>query len=358
MKEHNNDITAGIETILYRSLRKAIYNNSKETFFILSNFIRKVLNLAIANNSIDDFRKYIYMPANFYTISYQPAKENILFNALHKICAKQSASNLTDIIWYISLHAETSKTYSIEDFNQFYYHAFSGFSQLFYSTVQNVDIDNFKMVISEYEKILSRASNEDYTFQNELSILKLYSVNDSNDLAIKELKDSYLVKDKPNIYSRHVIIGIKYWIYFLFSEKIINEDITKELLNLIRFDINNTNNSLKDILSFKSNSFHYLGWEDWDYIERPTGVVYSPISPNSWLTLGFMADQIRHNSFNIDIDNLDFEELTNAQYLYSDLKSYEYYFINNFELWNNILKVESFEQLKTKTEIYYLKLFK
>ena len=53
------DITSGTDSIIWRALNKSIENNSKETFFVLISFIRKILELSIKKNSIKHFQQFI-----------------------------------------------------------------------------------------------------------------------------------------------------------------------------------------------------------------------------------------------------------------------------------------------------------
>src|ERR1035437_3713956 len=96
----DTDITYGIESKIWNSIDKSIEINSKQSFFVLDNFVRDILSLSIKNKSLKHFESYINFPAFYYGSSYEKAEKNATLMELHKYCSDQAAKQLKEIISY------------------------------------------------------------------------------------------------------------------------------------------------------------------------------------------------------------------------------------------------------------------
>ncbi|MCS7475150.1 hypothetical protein, partial [Myroides odoratimimus] len=150
---------------------------------------------------------------------------------------------------------------------------------------------------------------------------------------------------------RHVLVGIKYWIFFLYQVEKLDENTVLQFLQRIQIPYTDSDDLLNDILFFRGNdvSSFYMDWSNWDYIERESGRIYSPPVPHQWMTLGFFADQIREKRFFINVSELDSENLSQARFLFDDLKESAKYFEDNFEKWKNILSVKDIKNYEEKS---------
>jgi hypothetical protein len=347
-----NDLTSGVESNMWRALDKSIENNSKETFFVLKSFIRRVLQLSIEERSLKHFQQYIFFPASFYSISFEKKLHDLSLDRLHKICSDQAAMHLKEVIWFdIGFRAKRVKSVSERKvLNQFYYWAFNGFSRLLYLTVKNGDYKQFKYALEEYEQISDTISNQNYDLKFRIRGLHRENSDGRNNEEIKSLKEELSLSSQFETYKRHVLLGIKYWILFLFQIDRISEDLTLKLLSELKIPYSDSDDVLNDILFFRDGGSHsYLEWSEWDFTERRSGKVYSPPSPHNWLTLGFMADQIRENRLHVNLEERSSEELSHVRFLHDSLKEYAEYFQKNLEKWKEVLNVETAEQLNTKS---------
>lgn len=349
----NTDITDGIDSNVWRAIDKAIGKNSVESFRVLKTFVRRVLQISISNNSLKHFQKYIFFPAIYYSISYEKAKRNSNLSEIHKFCSEEAARHLKEIIWFDINFTFRNKN-SIDDktnANLFYYWAFQGFSRLLYFIVKNGDLNQFHFALNEFEQISEENDNQQYQLKWEIRDLISQNTNGQNDETIRVKKEELKVLKQFNNYKRHVLVGIKYWIFFLYQVGKMDENTVLKFLQRIQIPYTDSDDLLSDILFFRSNtvSFSYMGWNEWDYVERESGKVYSPPQPYQWMTSGFFADQIRENFFFINTNELDSEDISQARFLFDDLRKSSKYFEDNFEKWKNILSVENIEKYRDKS---------
>lgn len=347
-----SDITSGVESNIWRAIDKSIENNSKETFHVLKSFVRRVLQLSIKERSLKHFQQYIFFPASFYSLSYEKKLHDPSLEQLHKICSEHAALHLKEIIWFdIGFRAKrVSEISERKVINHFYYWAFNGFSRLLYYMVKNGDQKQFKNALEEYEQISDTISGQNYDLKFKLKELQRDNADGKRNDEIKALKEELTVSSQFETYRRHVLLGIKYWIIFLYRINRLSEETTLAFVDLIKVPYFDSDEVLDDILFFRDRgSNRYLGWSEWDYTERRSGKVYSPPNPYDWLTVGFMADQLRENRLRVNLEERTSEELTHVRFLYDSLKEYAVYFQENFDKWKGILGVQSIEHLKEKS---------
>lgn len=346
------DITDGIHSDIWRAISRAIEKNSFESFRVLKSFVRRVLQLSISNNSLKHFQKYIFFPSNFYSFSYEKTKRNPAFSELHKFCSEEAAMHLKEIIWFdIGVSKINQNIEEKKISNLFHYWAFQGFSRLFFYIIKNGDINQFRFAINEYEQISDSNYTQHFQLKWRIRDLERENTNGQNDITIKEAKEEIEVLKKFDDYKRHVLTGIKYWIFFLYSEDKIKEETALQFLESIKIPYTDSEDLLNDIFFFRKGKMDsYMGWSEWDFMERPSGIVYSPPMPHQWLTAGFLADQIREKKLYVNINELDSEEISQAEFLYADLKENAEYYEANFDQWKKLLAVDTLEELKEKSK--------
>lgn len=345
------DITEGLSLKIRQAIDKSIENNSKETFLVYKSFVRRVLQISVRNKSLKHFQEFIFFPALFYAVSFDKMKQNQMLYNLHKICSEQAAIHLKEIIWFdVGLtfkHEEGLK--AKKEINPFFYWGFYSFSQLLFFTIKNSDISQFTFALNEYGQISNSEGSLNYQLKYKIQNLKQKNANDTHTEEIKKLEETYTVHEAFNTYKRHVLKGLKYWIFYLYSKKKISVQVLKVFIEKIEEVREETQFPLEDILFFRSSESNtYMGWTAWDFMERPHMIVYSPPSPLNWTTFGFIVEQIRRNGLYINLNDFDNRQIRDAHFLFEEIKGYRKYFEHNFESWKVILKVQTKEELSTR----------
>lgn len=345
----NDDITYGIRGTIAASVAKAIENDSLETFTVLNNFIGKLLGLSVANNSINIFNEYITLPAYYYPLSYSQSKENIKNQKLHGIATNRAASLLSSLLSYSIRYPDfTAENYKIDELaatNTFFYSGYNGFNRLLYHIVMNNDIQMFDKVFVQFQQI-----NRYNDTSNDLKWRIRSNFNRPDKPQLESAMTLYSQIKKRNDYKRHVISGLNYWIIFLFTIGKMKAETAVQFLEKIWIPAD-SEEIMSDIIFFRSNpNMDYLEWSDWDYMERPDGIAYSPPSPNQWLTYGFLVNLIRDERYYFNPASLDAQELSQSVGLYESLKLAVANISSHFDKWRPILNVEDLDALTRKTE--------
>ncbi|ESU19938.1 hypothetical protein FCR2A7T_13440 [Flavobacterium cauense R2A-7] len=340
-------LTEGIYSNIYSSLYKSIEKNNIESVQVINTFIRKVLSLSIKNESLKQFNEYIDFPNITYYITHSEFAKNNSLEKLYLRFSRNCSMTLKEIIWYnISFHERkhSDDLQKLVVLNDFYYSTYKSFSKLLYYMVKNTDFTQFKFAIEEIEQI----SDERNTFglRNQLFY------NPHIEIVKKEkIEQEYNIRIQPSNYRRHLLTGIKYWIFFLFNTGKIDASTTLKFISEIKIYYYDPEESLSDILFFRSNQLYgsrYMGWEDWDYTERRSGKVYSPPMPSDWLVLGFLIEQIRGNVFSVNPNKYSKTEIQDSEFLLDRLKHFQSHLVANIDKWKEILNVKNEEELNKK----------
>jgi hypothetical protein len=349
---NESDITDGVDKSIWNAIEKSMDNNSIETFKVLKNFVRRIIHLSIQNKSQKHFEKYIFLPSFFYFVSFSKAKKNPQLIELHNYCSEEAAMHQKEILLY-DIGFERHKNKSLEEqteLNKYYYLGFAAYSQLLYFIVRNGDTQQFRFAMNEFDQVADSSYNRHYDLKREIKRLEIDNLQGINNESIRTKKDALKILKAFDDYKRHTVEGIKYWIIFLYKVNKIKEDIVSSFLERLIVQ-SDADDLLQDILFFRGNLTHsYMGWSEWDFMERPSGKTYSPPNPIDWMTFGFMVDQIRGNPLYINIKELNSDDLSQTRFLYDAIKANAEYFKKNFGKWKTILKVETEKILEEKCD--------
>lgn len=347
-----DDLTSGVDHNVWRALVTSIENGSIETFFVLNRFVRNILQLSVNRKSLTQFQKYIFFPSRYYNVAFIKKVENSSLENIYKVCSSHAALNLKEIIWFdISISAKYSNDIETKKIhNQFYYWAFYGFSRLLYYAVKNNDFILFLNSLDEFDQITDISYGKNHDIKTKIRNLTRANSDGSKNDEIKQLKEEYFVSKQFETLSRHTLLGIKYWIIFLYKVGQLNEETTNDLIKSIRVDYTDPEDVLNDIIFFRGNdAFHYMGWRDFDHLDRKPMKPYSPPDPSDWLTFGFLIDQIRDNRLIINIDDLEVEDIENVRFLYNSLKESIENLDSGFSKWANVLMINDISTFRNKT---------
>ena len=123
---------------------------------------------------------------------------------------------------------------------------------------------------------------------------------------------SYIEDTQVNIYLKHTILGIRYWLYYLYENKQISfEELTQFIVptgqfKSTRFSVDFWEMELLFNRLNSAHSFGYFNWQSWDYESHPEGEVYTMPSVLDWIFTGYIIDVLRHgtisNTLNFDIN--------------------------------------------------------
>ena len=265
----DKDITYGADAAIWKSFEKSFEKGNKEVYNVLNKFVWNVLSSSVENNSVKHFEKYILFFPSCYYVTYQKAKQSPQLNDFHQYVKNRASMNLKEILSYNLNYKKkflvAKDLESLEEQNLFIYRAFNSFSRLLYLIANNGDVTFFEETLNEFDQIDSLG----YNHFNDLRIKIKYYPEKGEEF--EKVKQFYEVVSKYHDYKRHVITGIKFWIYFLYSVKRNNLHTTLALVDKLHIRAD-SEDMLKDIISLRTKSYtNYFEWSGWDFKERMTG---------------------------------------------------------------------------------------
>lgn len=340
-----NDITYGLDSTIWKGFEKIFDKNSKETFQVLNEFVQKVIMMSIKNSSLDHFKKYIIFYPSYYHATYVRCQESQQHRKLHEMATKAGVTGARYLLSaYLRYDKKAVKAHDLDKLkstNDYIYNAYNVFSRFFYIALDNRDLNTFRYIQTEFNQI----DNLGYNNFRDLRLgIRVYPDRNSN---LQKDKELYEVVSMFQVYRRHVLMGVKFWVYYMYSIKKYDEDFLFEIIEILRIYGEN-NELLEDIIEIRGKGWDgYFEWMSWDFMERPSGVGYTPPDSRDWLTFGFLVEILRERRLFFNAERYTLKELQEITFLYDSLKDHQKILIDGFDKWKNALKVKDKEELQT-----------
>jgi|GEM_PF-5966386 len=284
-------ISSDINSNIPKFIKIAIESNSIESFYKIDGFCLKVLRLSIQNKDLESYKRYLLFANNYYLLSYADSiQKNKNIKEIHEICNDRSSRRIRETFFVLNAFYDRSNLEEKKHYNIFKLSTFTAFSQLLFEAVKRKDINFFNFTLNQIENVFLGKSVD----------ISYFIYDDINEEAYEDLLEV--------IYFRHLIIGIKYWIYNLYE----NKQISIDELNLFLKSLNNldTGNVLLEFweMELLFNVLNtgaidwYFNWQSWDFIEHKEGKIHSLPSIFDWIYNGYIVDVIKNGEF-LSINN-------------------------------------------------------
>jgi hypothetical protein len=336
---------AAIYNQVSRSLELAVDSRDEKTIRSYIAFFREVIAETIAHKRINDFESYIDFPYRIYRLA---AKQRNIDQprSMENIC-EVLPLHLREMIVLISWNASTLENIADRStVNAFYQLGFRSFNNLFFLQTAFHDWKLLESSINKFGQLESQFSSTGVLKAN---LKQLENANDNNGDQIKNLKREIQEREKFNEYKRHIVIVLKYWIYELFEhDKIPAKEANSILkaLDGLRMDYKDA----EDVLFLRQHDLtKYMGWDGWEYDERPEGVQINPITARDWISKGFILDRIRtgNQTFIFDKTQAESDEI---RWFYDEVENIISNFLANPKRWNSILSEDQLSNIKMLTD--------
>ncbi|MDJ1503493.1 hypothetical protein [Xanthocytophaga agilis] len=300
--------TNRIDREIFDACIKAIERNDTEIFKSLLNFVENFWKLSIQYQSITHFDQYIYFPSFAYEHAYNLNKNSTRYLDLYKLCSQRPISTLNNIISY-NLEKHDKKAL----LDNFIYSGICELNRLLYYTVRNKDVLTFRYVVDE---LIRYSGKIDYNLLTQ--------------------------------YRFHIIIGIKFWILFLYSKDQITEGSVLNFLDSIPlknyYSLDNQSYNrqykLKDFTEAYKMNNDYLDWINWDYIQTDLSIEHSRPDPSSWLVFGSFIDLIQNDNPKLDATYFKYNILFPFKGKgsgYREIQIYGEQLKSNLDKWMNVI---------------------
>ena len=343
------DITKGIDMQVRLAIRKSIEQDNQESFVVLSNFVMQIIRASVSNNSLNHFKKYIYLPV----FSYRESKLNNNFektsHRFHEYCAENASRKYKIILENIIWAKENTKTIEeIESVNEFTEITFNKFSRLLYEMIMNQEIERFKHAIGDYSQLLNNNIGFDFFYlEDKIRGLRNMNKNSAKDKEIEEKERELKAKRAFGDYYKYSIFSLRCWTLFIYDKSILSKDLMKSFIHDLNF-VSLDHNWVRDLLILRRKSEHYLERSSWDYIKRQSGVMYIPLSVEHWMTQGMFIESIKKKSnFNANLD-ASIYSVDEVEKLREDFKKYFVFIEKDFEKWKEVLNKITLEEYRIR----------
>ncbi|UOE48699.1 hypothetical protein MTO98_30325 [Mucilaginibacter sp. SMC90] len=340
-------VTEGTSINVWNAMSKAVEGSSVDTISTFIGFFRDVLRDSLEYKKIDPFREYINFPSRIYSQIVFQRRKNIAAQVLVDQIADQLSLHLKEIIAYYIVFASKSEknTEAKAEIDVFFYEGFNAFNDFLFRQVMQQDWKLLKSSLTRYSQIGDEVYNG-----TSLDELKLKNLNEAN---IDGIDSDEIVSLRTQIkyreaflrYRRQPLAALKYWVFLLFDNGKITEETVLELLKGFARQFYDANKEIDDLLFFRTGDLQqYMGWENWDYIERPENELYYPPMPSQWMTSGFVIDRIRNNNAYFNSEKIDPAKFSDVPFLYDAVQEEINNLRNNFDKWQKLLNVTDVEE--------------
>lgn len=337
------EVTNGIKENVYSGLLKAIQSKNHENISIFIKFYKTVIVQAIKAHQLKHFSAYIDFPVDIYRAIVLQEKQDGARNFILESIAESLPLYLREIVQvYINISARKAQS-DVErlGINNFYYHSFNSFGKLFYLQTRLSDWRILQKGLEYFSNIGEGGFQNNRSTRIESSSHINAEIEKSNGTTKK--KDE--IAKKYDEYKRQTSSMLKYWLYFLFENDLIDLPTLNELIKSLNTVFLNPADEIRDLLFVRSSDLRdYMSWEGWDYLDRSEGS-HRPPMISDWATLGFVVERIRTGNPYFNIMDIEVSLQRDLIFLSDKVLEIRNRLLNQFEKWKRVLNVERIEEL-------------
>jgi len=295
------NVSREIGANIVKAIKASIKSDAQESFNSIDGFILQSVNAFFRKRNLNEFINFLQLVEKYYIVASSENKQNETSQEILNRCSKR----LSEIMFLPNYDFEKASDDKKEEINAYKYQIFRSFNSIFYETVKNKDLTYFKRNIEQLD-LSFFGENPD-----------LYPLSDNLvDAPTVEIGRKLLIDNKDKIFYNQILLGIRYWIYFLYENGEIKIDLMEKFLEELK-KAKKINTFFWEIeyLFSELNSIKGLtlfDWNAWDYKERKEGKSHELPSVIKWIIRGYAIDSLsKHNlsviNFNSEIISDDSE---------------------------------------------------
>ncbi|MEE1947245.1 hypothetical protein VRU48_19115 [Pedobacter sp. KR3-3] len=294
-----NGIIDDLSGKLYDAFNTAVERGHPEIYKEVYAFIQKQLAKAFQERAREVISQFIYVPSFLYArhvantaVSNYLLSNSIVFFSTLSSFAGSGGRGLKDV----------GPEYQFDFFN--------GVISLLHYALQHPDDTVLKNGLQEFQHI--RGTGFPDHFNTRLRIIRANTAEEK--LAIHNNSEDI---HKVEILHRRTTLALYSWAVLLFANNVISLERFKLLVSSLNPQYQYFEDLLSDVIFIRKNEVGgYLGLSGWDYMERPSGVVYNPPSAYYWVLEGMVFYLLSGSNPHFDTravsDDRDFSFLHNG----------------------------------------------
>lgn len=270
-RDEDLSIVSGFDRLLYDSFKNALERGQTKAWQQIIYFVQKEFIHAFSNDSGVVMQQLNWLPSAIYNLSSgnQEASSTI---------AKQFGSFFKTLSW--TLKSKDIQINTVGEHPVRFQMFFKMLMNFYHYAIHHKE----EMVVHEILNDFKSIAEDDYNFDTRIEIQRMIGATQAEK---KTVRDQASKKHQLMITRRQAALTLLAWLTFLFfMDKLTAERfifLLRELdLRYLFFE-----DLLADIDYIRTNEAKgYLGIDFWDYMERPTGQIYSPPNAYDWILYG------------------------------------------------------------------------
>ena len=341
MKYFENVLLEEFLSDIKELIHKAIKYDALESFNRLDGFIVNVLISAITEKSLINFNRFLGLVKVYYTATKDPG----IGNKTSKWSRELSARRIREIIWAIdSLIEKQNDINAIQSFTAFTYYGYLHFADLLKMNIDFKDLACFEFSCNQLDNIKLGSRYDNF---GDIGYELRYFEDKQN-------KRIFIEKRMSDFYHFCCLIGIKYWLYWLYNNDQISATSLKDYLNYIKIEPNRQIPRFweMELLFSKLNSplvMTFFNWGMWTYYDESPkeGEVHTITSSIDWIFLGYAVDIILADTLSpfdgdVDLSQWEVKVGSNKEHFLNLLLQKLSLVDTNIEKWRTYFEKDSF----------------
>lgn len=313
----------------YRTFARSIYlsidNNDIETFTQLNGFIHDRLSSSFQNDNIKSFEQFSGLFVWYYDYALDKLSSSITYKDIYDVCADRSARGLKDKLgWWFRFY-ERDKQPSLEEkrrINEYSKVLLNRYAELINVCLRRKDLRHLSFILNELQQSSRGFNHELSSLKWNIIFKRKDKLKDDEAKELAAMEEQYAVDGYLDNTVRLLFKATLFWSFFLYQMNILTADELRRVIGLfesykgyIQYEF------VEDLILLRSiMSEHEYAWGGWDYMERLSGVTYTPPSPHHWATLGAVLYSLQSKTpINIETEDSNPEQINAMEYLLSSM---------------------------------------
>lgn len=296
-----------------KSFYMAIDNKDKEVFRLLNSFLYERMSNCFEADNITLYKEFSALFVYYYEYALLKLNSSIAYRDIYDYCADRAARGIKEKFGWIlkPFNDETEDPIDTKKrLNNYSKILLNRFADLINVCIRNKDLGNLRFILNQLQQCADSYNRHLSTLKWEIANAKKKAQDENSAKELATLEEKYEVERFTNLRVRLLFKVTLFWSFFLYHNNVLSSDELKQIIKEFKgYRSYIENEMLSDLLFLNSFSTGQFSWENWDYMKRLEGVVYSPPMVHHWVTFGACIYSLLYN---VNI-NLDFEEITSKQ---------------------------------------------
>lgn len=264
-------IVSGFDRAFYDAFKNALERGQVKAQLQVLRFVEKQMIQAFGRNSTAVMQQLNWLPAAIYNLSSGNTEAS-------KTVAIEFGSFFKTVSWFFK--SDDPNKDPIHEYPVRFHLYFTTLMNFYHYAIHHPDEAVVRSILKDFEGI----GDPDYDSDIRVKIQYAGEISQVEKLAIRK---QFTKKHLLMITKRRCALVLVSWLTFLYIMDKVSEERFKFLLQQLNLKYHFFEELLDDLDYIRSNEASgFLGIDFWDYMERESGVSYSPPQVYDWIVYG------------------------------------------------------------------------